>query len=175
MLAGGGHGKYEGKAGITEIGEGSRLGLRARLLTYVLSSYRAEEQRGGQRMAERVLVVDDHPPMVGLIQDALTREGFVVRTAHDGTSGLRAVAAEQPDLIILDVVMPGMDGFEVLRRLREQPGTKDIPVIILTVRRDQGDLLTGYMAGASLYVNKPCEMRDLVAAVKRLLGTAARI
>jgi DNA-binding response OmpR family regulator len=113
--------------------------------------------------------------MVGLIQDALTREGFVVRTAHDGAACLRSVAAERPDLIILDVIMPGMDGFEVLRRLREQHETRDIPVIILTVRRDQGDLLTGYMAGASLYVNKPCEMRDLVAAVKQLLGTAARI
>jgi DNA-binding response OmpR family regulator len=126
-------------------------------------------------MAERVLVVDDHPPMVGLIQDALTREGFVVRTAHDGAACLRSVAAERPDLIILDVIMPGMDGFEVLRRLREQHETQDIPVIILTVRKDQGDLLTGYMAGANLYMNKPCEIRDLIAAVKRLLGTAARI
>lgn len=126
-------------------------------------------------MAERVLVVDDHPPMVGLIQDALARAGFVVRTAHDGAACLRSVAAERPDLIVLDVVMPGMDGFEVLRRLREQHDTRDIPVIILTVRKDQGDLLTGYMAGADLYMSKPCEIRDLVAAVKRLLGTAARI
>ena len=126
-------------------------------------------------MAERVLVVDDHPPMVGLIQDALTREGFLVRTAHDGAACLRSVAAERPDLIVLDVIMPGMDGFEVLRRLREQHETQDIPVIILTVRKDQGDLLTGYMAGANLYMNKPCEIRDLIAAVKRLLGTAARI
>jgi DNA-binding response OmpR family regulator len=113
--------------------------------------------------------------VVGLIRDALIREGFVVRTAHDGAACLRSVAAERPDLIVLDVIMPGMDGFEVVRRLRRQQETRDIPVIILTVRKGQGDLLTGYMAGANLYINKPCDIRELVAAVKRMLGTAARI
>ena len=121
-------------------------------------------------MAERVLVVVDHRPMVGMIQDALTREGFLVEAAYDGPACLRSVEAERPDVIVLDVVMPGMDGLEVLRRLRDQVETRDIPVILLTVRKEQGDLLAGYMAGADLYVNKPCEIGELIGAVRRMLG-----
>jgi DNA-binding response OmpR family regulator len=123
-------------------------------------------------MQKRVLVVDDHLPVVRLIEEALAREGFEVFSARNGAECLRKVAAQRPDLVILDVVMPVMDGFQALRRLRQRPETKDLPVIILTVRRERGDVLEGWTAGANLYITKPCKMEALVAAVKRLLGSA---
>ena len=126
-------------------------------------------------MGKRVLVVDDHPPMVKLIEDALVREGFSVLSAGDGRECMRKAQAERPDLIILDVVMPGMDGFKVLHLLRERPETTDIPVILLTVRKERGDVLTGWMAGANLYMTKPCNIGELVSAVKGLLGMPARV
>lgn len=126
-------------------------------------------------MGKRVLVVDDHRPTVKLIEDALTRAGLSVVTAGDGAEGLRRAEAEPPDLVILDVIMPGMNGFRVLHELRERPETRDVPVIILTVRQERGDVLTGWMSGANLYMNKPCKMEALVATVNRLLGVPAHL
>ena len=126
-------------------------------------------------MGKRVLVVDDHPAMVKLIEDALLDAGFSVDTAGDGAECLRKAAARPPDLVILDVVMPRMDGFQALRKLRERSEMRDVPVIILTVRKESGDLLTGWMAGATVYINKPCSMEKLVAATKRLLGAPAQL
>jgi DNA-binding response OmpR family regulator len=127
-------------------------------------------------MGNRVLVADDHPPTVELIKDALVREGFTVATASNGRECLRMIAAEQPELVILDVVMPEVDGFKVLRTLREQPETEHLPVILLTGRAEHGDVLTGWMAGADVYLNKPCTIEELLGWVKRTLGatTAAR-
>lgn len=126
-------------------------------------------------MGKCVLVVDDHPAMVKLIEDALVEAGFSVVTAGDGAECLRKAAARPPDLVILDVVMPRMDGFQALRKLRERSEMRDVPVIILTVRKESGDLLTGWMAGATVYINKPCRMEELVAATKRLLGSPAQL
>ena len=125
-------------------------------------------------MGKCVLVVDDDPPMVDLIEDALVREGFSVTSARNGAECLRKVDAEQPDLVILDVMMPVMDGFKALRALRERPETRDLPVIILTVRKEPGDVLAGWMGGANLYVNKPCKISELVAAVKQMLGVPTK-
>ena len=124
-------------------------------------------------MRERVLVVDDHPPVVKLIGEALEREGFSVLSAENGAQCLRVVALEQPDLVILDVEMPMMNGFEVLRALKLKVATRHLPVIILTVHNDPQDLLAGWMGGADQYLTKPCKMQDLVAAVKRTLAAPA--
>jgi DNA-binding response OmpR family regulator len=123
-------------------------------------------------MGTRVLVVDDHAETVRVISDVLTREGFSVISARNGKECLSKAEAEHPDVIILDVMMPVMDGLKALRALRENPGTRALPVIVLTVRDQSGDVLAGWMAGADLYINKPCRIDELVAAVRRM--TAAR-
>jgi DNA-binding response OmpR family regulator len=126
-------------------------------------------------MGNRVLVVDDEPQVISVIRDALTREGFSVFSARDGAECLRKVESEHPDLVILDVNMPVMDGFRALHALREREDTRNLPVVMLTVRDQRGDELAGLSAGADLYFRKPCRMEDLVAAVKRLLGVPARL
>ncbi len=123
-------------------------------------------------MGTRVLVVDDHAETVRVISDVLVREGFSVISATNGKECLSKVQAEHPDVVILDLMMPVMDGLKALRVLRENPQTRAVPVIVLTVRDQQGDVLAGWMAGADLYINKPCRIDELVSAVKRM--TASR-
>jgi len=125
-------------------------------------------------MGQSVLIVDDHLPVVKVIEDRLVMEGFTVLSAQNGAECLRTVAEEQPDLVILDVEMPIMDGLRTLRALRLKPATSGLPVIMLTVHKEQPDVLAGWMAGATEYLTKPCRMDDLVAAVKRVLARPAR-
>lgn len=120
-------------------------------------------------MAKTVLVVDDHPPTVRLIQNALEQDGFSVITASNGAECVLAVHRDQPDLVILDVIMPVMDGFQTLRILRENAHTKRLPVIILTVRKSDEDVLHGWKIGTDMYLTKPFEVPELVSAVKRIL------
>lgn len=121
-------------------------------------------------MAKRVLVVDDHPPTVKLIETALHSEGFEVASAANGAECLLAIASHRPDLVVLDVIMPVMDGFQVLRVLRESPETKHLPVIILSIRSSDEDVLRGLSSGAEFYLTKPFRTSDVVAAAKRLLS-----
>jgi len=114
----------------------------------------------------RVLVVDDEPQMVGIIAYALEQEGFEVLAAYDGETALRRVKEEKPDLVILDVVIPEVDGFEVCRRIRRQT---TIPVIMLTVKRDEIDRVCGLELGADDYITKPFSHRELVLRVKAIL------
>jgi DNA-binding response OmpR family regulator len=114
----------------------------------------------------RVLVVDDEPQMVGIIAYALEQEGFEVLTAYDGEKALVKVKEGKPDLVILDVVIPKVDGFEVCRRIRQQT---TIPVIMLTVKREEVDRIRGLELGADDYVTKPFSHRELVLRVKAIL------
>ncbi len=123
-------------------------------------------------MAKRVLVVDDHAPTVLLIRNVLEQEGLSVITAGNGAECLLAVHRERPDLVILDVVMPVMDGFQTLRVLRETEQTRELPVIVLTVRESQEDVLEGWKSGADLYLIKPFQVPELVTLVKRVLEGA---
>ncbi len=122
-------------------------------------------------MAKQVLVVDDHPPTVRLIQNALEQEGFSVTTATNGAECLIAVHENRPDLVVLDVIMPVMDGFQTLRVLRESAKTKKLPVVILSIRDSDKDVLEGWRVGADLYLTKPFRLDDLIAAVRRVLET----
>ena len=114
----------------------------------------------------RVLVVDDEPQMVGIIAYALEQEGFEVLTAYDGERALLKVARERPDIVVLDVVIPKIDGFEVCRRIRQQT---TIPVIMLTVKREEVDRIRGLELGADDYLTKPFSHRELVLRVKAIL------
>jgi two-component system alkaline phosphatase synthesis response regulator PhoP len=116
--------------------------------------------------APHVLVVDDEAPLRELVENYLRREGFVVETAEDGPSALAAVHAHNPDLIILDVMLPGLDGVEVCRRLR---AFSDAYVLLLTARTEEIDKIVGLSVGADDYVTKPFSPRGLVARVKALL------
>jgi len=120
-------------------------------------------------MKKRVLVVDDHPPTVRLIRKALEQEGLRVTSARNGAECLLAIQDERPDLLILDVIMPVLDGFQTLRVLREREETKALPVIVLSIRSDDQDILKGLSTGADIYVTKPFKMEELLLAAKRLL------
>jgi DNA-binding response OmpR family regulator len=123
-------------------------------------------------MSKHILVVDDHPPTVRLIQNALEQEGFSVSSAVNGAECLLAVHRDPPDLIVLDVIMPVIDGFQTLRILRENEATRALLVVILSIRDSDKDILEGWRIGADLYLTKPFQVEELVAAVKRVLDTA---
>ena len=123
----------------------------------------------------KILVIDDEPSIVNLVSAYLKPEGYEVYTATDGPSGLKAAHAFKPDLIVLDLMLPGMDGLELLSRLRRE---SDVYVIMLTARTDETDKIVGLSVGADDYVTKPFSPRELVARVKAALrriqtGTAS--
>ena len=116
--------------------------------------------------APRVLVVDDEAPIVELVRQYLASEGMDVAVARDGSSAVEAVRERRPDVVVLDVMLPGIDGFEVLRRVRT---FSDAYVIMLTARADEIDRIIGLSVGADDYLVKPFSPRELVARVKALL------
>lgn len=118
---------------------------------------------------ERILVVDDEQDMLDLVRRILTRGGFKVITASDGKEGLEKVYSEAPDLMILDIVMPGMDGWEVCRKIRGDPLYKHLPIIMLTVRRTKADQLKGLDLGGDEYITKPFYSNELLARIKTVL------
>ena len=117
-------------------------------------------------MIHKILVVDDEPGILNLVSSYLKAEGYEVLTASDGTSGLKSARAFKPDLIVLDVMLPGMDGIELLSRLRRE---SDVYVILLTARTEEMDKVIGLTVGADDYVTKPFSPRELVARVKAAL------
>ncbi len=117
---------------------------------------------------KRVLVVDDERHIVRLVQVNLERQGYEVLTAYDGVECLEKAKSERPDLIVLDVMMPRMDGFEALQRLKSDPETSHIPVIMLTARAQDRDVLQGYQYGADLYLTKPFSPMELLSLVRRV-------
>jgi two-component system phosphate regulon response regulator PhoB len=122
-----------------------------------------------------ILVVDDEPDISALVAYHLARESYRVRTASTGPEAIRAAELERPDLIVLDLMLPGMSGLEVLRELRGRPETREIPVILLTARREEHDRITGLTLGADDYVAKPFSPQELtlrVAAVLRRVQQA---
>lgn len=113
-----------------------------------------------------VLAVDDRPENLNLIAEILGPQGFEVATALNGPEALDFLRTEQPDLILLDVIMPGLDGLEVCRRIKEDPLTAAIPVIFLTAKTETDDLVRGFEAGAVDYVAKPFKPAELMARIR---------
>ena len=121
----------------------------------------------------KILVVDDSKLAAKMIQDRLEAAGYAVRVAHNGVEGLAKIKAEVPDLIIADVVMPEMDGYEFCRRLRRYPATAHTPVIMLTSRGGITEKKKGFEAGADDYLVKPCSIHEIRKAVATLLDPVA--
>lgn len=118
---------------------------------------------------ERILVVEDESAIVDIVCRALRRHGYETESAGDGDAALDKAATLRPDLVILDLMLPKMDGWEVCRRLRAMPETASTPVIMLTARRDERDVLEGLEIGADDYMKKPFSLAELVARVRALL------
>ena len=123
-------------------------------------------------MPEMVMVIEDEKEIRELIRYNLERAGFRVQLAPDGDQGLQAVFASRPDALVLDLMLPGRSGFEVLREVREEPSTRDLPVVVLTARSAEMDKLLGFEHGADDYLTKPFSPRELVARLKALLRRA---
>jgi DNA-binding response OmpR family regulator len=118
--------------------------------------------------AKSILVIDDEPSIGRVVQFKLQQEGFKVRVATDGLEGLAYIKEEKPDLILLDLMMPGMDGFEVCRRLRAVPETVTTPVIILTARGQEMDRIRGVELGVLDFFTKPFSPQKLLERVKEV-------
>lgn len=116
-----------------------------------------------------ILVVDDEPEIVTIVRDYLDRAGFRVLIASDGGNALRLARSEQPDLLILDLMLPQMDGLDVARALRSDPHTNSLPIIMLTARVEETDRLIGLELGADDYITKPFSPREVVARVRAVL------
>ena len=119
---------------------------------------------------QKILVCDDDANIRNIMDFSLEAEGFQVVEAPDGDAALRLAVTEQPDLVLLDVMMPGNDGLTVCRHLKENPATKHIPVLLLTARSSKADREAGLAAGADDYITKPFSPQRLVDKVTELLG-----
>jgi CheY-like chemotaxis protein len=122
-------------------------------------------------MSATVLVVDDNDDNVRIMSTILLGRGFEVRIARDGRAALASVHQQRPDLILLDVLMPGMDGMQVLDAIKADPRSATIPVVMVTAKTQDQDVLDGYRYGAEYYITKPFTSRQLLYAVALVLGT----
>ncbi len=118
------------------------------------------------------MVIEDEKEIRDLVRYNLERAGFRVGTASDGEAGLRDIFASRPDAVVLDLMLPGSNGLEILRELRGEPLTRDLPVVVLTARGAEMDKLLGFEHGADDYLTKPFSVRELVARLKALLRRA---
>ena len=119
-------------------------------------------------MPKKILVVDDERHIVRLVEVNLQRAGYEVVQAYDGVEALEKVSADKPDMIVLDVMMPRMNGFDVLKNLKAKPETMDIPVIMLTAKAQDADIFRGWQSGVDSYLTKPFNPMELLTFVKRI-------
>jgi DNA-binding response OmpR family regulator len=122
-------------------------------------------------VGQRILVVDDDPTVSDVVRRYLERAGLTVTLAADGPAGLRAYAADRPDLVVLDLMLPGLDGLEVARRLRAGPD--EVPIVMLTALGEEADRVLGLQLGADDYITKPFSPRELVLRVQSVLRRSA--
>jgi DNA-binding response OmpR family regulator len=120
-------------------------------------------------MAQRILIVDDEPSIVVPLEFLMKREGYEVAVAGDGEEALQALAARPPDLVILDVMLPRMNGFDVCRHIRADPRWAGLKILMLTAKGRDSEIEKGIGLGADAYVTKPFSTRDLVARIRALL------
>ncbi len=121
----------------------------------------------------RILVVDDEPVVVKTLSKAIRRQGFDVVSAADGEEALEKVRSTKPDLVILDIQMPKLDGTEVLQRIKGSPETASLPVIMLTAKAGDEDILKGYKYGANYYIPKPFKMDEVLKGIAMIFQSIA--
>ncbi len=121
----------------------------------------------------RILAVDDEPNIVRLIQVNLERNGYTVETANNGVQALAKIRERRPDLVVSDVMMPEMGGFELLDSIRMDPALADLPVIMLTAKTQDADVVRGYSTGVDMYLTKPFNPMELLQFVKRILSSSS--
>jgi DNA-binding response OmpR family regulator len=122
-----------------------------------------------------ILVIDDEPDVIEVVSVALEKAGHTVLTAPDGQTGLMLTLTRQPDLVVLDVMMPGIDGFEVLRRMKTEPRMANIPVLMLTARTDYSSKARAWEEYAQNYLTKPFDVDELAEAVNSMLEERSRL
>jgi two-component system alkaline phosphatase synthesis response regulator PhoP len=122
-------------------------------------------------MDKKILVIEDDPATLRLIDYSLRHKGYQVLTASNGLEGLRKAHNEAPDLVILDVMLPGIDGFEICHRLRSEPDTAPLPILMLSAKAQEIDKDTGLKVGADDYLAKPADPSEIVSRVENLLAS----
>jgi two-component system alkaline phosphatase synthesis response regulator PhoP len=120
-------------------------------------------------MNKTILIVDDEKDIVELVAYNLSREGYQIAKAYDGYQALQSIRDNQPALVILDLMLPGINGFEVCRMIRKKPETEDLPIIMVTAKTDSVDKIMGLEIGADDYITKPFNVRELLARVRAVL------
>ncbi|PRX34955.1 Response regulator receiver domain-containing protein [Meinhardsimonia xiamenensis] len=121
-------------------------------------------------MGRRVLLIEDEPNIIQAVSFILSRDGWEVRTHSDGATALRAIADSAPDLVILDVMLPGLSGFDILRALRADPANVGLPVLMLTARGQERDRELAERLGVTRFMTKPFSNAEVLAAVRELVG-----
>ena len=137
--------------------------------THLSQELKSNKIRGVRSMPFKILVVDDHLGTCLSISDYLELSGYQVITANDGEEGLIMVNEHHPDLIVTDIIMPRMNGYELVRNVRKQAHFRLLPVILLTARTETQERILGYQSGCDLYLPKPFELEELAAAIRNLL------
>ncbi len=120
-------------------------------------------------MPEKILIVEDEESLLKLESILLTTKGYLVRGATTGTAALEAIAEEKPDLVLLDIMLPGLDGFSVCEKIKQNPETSNIPVILLTAKKTPEDLARGEAVGADQYITKPFKSAMVMDVIDRLI------
>ena len=126
-------------------------------------------------MAKRILIIEDDRSTVRLTEYTLQQAEYEVITAPDGFEGLRKAVSEHPDLIILDVMLPGLDGYEVCHRLRQKPETANLPILMVSAKARQNDKDVGLKMGADAYLAKPVDPSEILAKVEALLAGTSKV
>jgi two-component system alkaline phosphatase synthesis response regulator PhoP len=121
-------------------------------------------------MDNRILVIDDDPVGLRYVRFTLEKHGYQVMTASNGLEGLRKARTEEPDLVILDIMLPGMDGYEICHRLRAEPATARLPILMFSARSQDKDKAVGQQVGADDYLTKPAEPSEIIRRVESLLS-----
>ena len=119
---------------------------------------------------KRILIVEDEESLLKLESILFTSKGYSVTGVRDGKSALEAIARERPDLVVLDIMLPDLDGFEICRSIKENPETRSLPVIMLTAKKSSLDLERGRLAGADSYITKPFKSVKVLEVIEGLLG-----
>ena len=120
-------------------------------------------------MSKKILIADDEPSIVTALEFLLRRSGYEVAVARDGDDALRLAESMHPDLVLLDIMMPVKSGYEICRRLRERPESRDVKIVMLSAKGRDAEVAKGLALGADLYVTKPFSTRDLMNRIKALL------